>query len=242
MTHRNIKTHPAMTAIAAVIALSSAPLLAQSIEAPNLTTPAPATDTTAPVTADPIAPAPVVDTSAADPLAPEVAAKPAARKAATAKSTAAPPRPAAARAASAAPAVAAVPAATSVPVNAAPVEPPLPAEPEAVPVSAPAADPPAPADTNMIDPMIPVAGIGALGLLALAGTGLRSRAAGAAPKRLTMQRDGSLSERTLTLTPTRSAMVEPELQPASGQPKRPFRPSHWSPSSRPRPTRHRLWP
>jgi len=33
-----------MTAIAAVIALSSAPLFAQSIDAPNLTTPAPAAD------------------------------------------------------------------------------------------------------------------------------------------------------------------------------------------------------
>ena len=75
MTHRKFNAHPAMTAIAAAIALSSAPLFAQSIEAPNLTAPAPAADTTAPVAADPLAPdvateTPAADTpAAADPLA-----------------------------------------------------------------------------------------------------------------------------------------------------------------------------
>ena len=177
MTHRKFNAHPAMTAIAAAIALSSAPLFAQSIEAPNLTAPAPAADTTAPVAADPLAPdvateTPAADTpAAADPLAAEATAKPAVRKATTAKSTAARPRPAATRMASAAPAVAATPA-VAAPVAETTAEPPLPVEPEAVAVSAPVAEPPAPAETSSIDPMVPVAGIGALGILALVGTGL----------------------------------------------------------------------
>jgi len=76
MTHRNFNAHPAMTAIAAAIALSSAPLFAQSMDAPNLTTPAPATDTTAPVTADPLSPDVAAEAPAADdPLAPDATAK-----------------------------------------------------------------------------------------------------------------------------------------------------------------------
>lgn len=171
MTHRNLKIHPAMTAIAAVIALST-PSFAQSVEAPDLTTPAPAIEATpAPVAADSLAPVPVANTpAAADPLAAEAVAKPAARKATTAKSTAARPRPMKTRAASIAPTVAAAPAVTSVPATVAPVDP-LPIQAEAAPVQAPVAEPPAIAD-NSIDPMVPIAGFGGLGILALTGAGL----------------------------------------------------------------------
>ena len=44
-----------------------------------------------------------------------------------------------------------------------------------MPVQAPVAEPPAPAETSSIDPMVPVAGIGALGILALTGFGLAAR-------------------------------------------------------------------
>ncbi|HMI41269.1 MAG TPA: hypothetical protein VK485_08600, partial [Sphingomicrobium sp.] len=68
MTHRNIKIRPAMTAIAAVIALSSTPLFAQST-GPVAETPAPVVDTPPPPAADPIAPLPTTDTATtADPL------------------------------------------------------------------------------------------------------------------------------------------------------------------------------
>jgi len=172
MTHRNLKIHPAMTAIAAVFAFST-PSFAQSTGEPIAVTSAPAIDvTSAPVAADSLAPAPVVDTPAtADPLAPEAAAKPAVRKATTAKPSAARSRPATPRAASAAPAVATAPAATSVPATPSPFEPP-PLEAEAVPVPAPIAQPPVTAGTTMKNPLIPIAGVAGLGLLALTGAGL----------------------------------------------------------------------
>ena len=62
MTHRTT-LHPAMTAIAAAIALSSTPLFAQSADEPVVTT-TPAVDVTpAPAAADPIAP--IADTPVA---------------------------------------------------------------------------------------------------------------------------------------------------------------------------------
>jgi hypothetical protein len=169
-----------MTAIAAVIALSSTPLFAQNIE--PVATPAPAIDMTpAPAAADTLAPAPAADTATTvDPLAPEAAAKPAVRKATAAKTkaakkaTVAPSRPAPARVASAAPTVAAAPAAvTTAPVvNGPPIEPLPPMTPEVAPVEAPVVAPPATADTASLNSMIPIAGAGGLGILALAGAGL----------------------------------------------------------------------
>jgi hypothetical protein len=172
MTHRNPKIRPAMTAIAAVIALST-PSFAQSTGDPIAVTSAPAIEVTpAPVAADPLAPAPVADTpAAADPLAAEAAAKPAARKANSAKLTAARPRPVAARAVSAAPMLSAAGATISDPDAAAPVEP-LAIQPEAVPVPAPIAEPPVAPDASMNGSMIPIAGIGAVGFLALLGASL----------------------------------------------------------------------
>jgi hypothetical protein len=162
-----------MAAIAAVIALST-PSFAQSPGEPVAVTSAPAIDVTpAQVVADPLAPAPVVDTpAAADPPAAEAAAKPAVRKAATAKSTVARPPPVAARAASAAPMIAGAPATISDPDAAARMEPPLSIQPDATPVPTPIADPLATADTGMTGSIVPIAGIGSLGILALVGTGL----------------------------------------------------------------------
>jgi len=107
MTYTSMKSRPAMTAIAAVIALSSTPLFAQNIE-PVAEGPAPVVDTPPAPAADPIAPLPTTDTvTTTDPLAPEAAAKPAARKATPVKkTTAAHARPAPAPVASAAPATA----------------------------------------------------------------------------------------------------------------------------------------
>jgi hypothetical protein len=212
MTKRNPNIHPAMTAIAAVIALSS-PSFAQSASEPIAVTSSSAIEVTpAQVAADPLAPAPVVATpAAADPLAPEAAAKPAVPKATTAKSTAARPRPTAARAASAAPTAAAAPATISYPDAAAPLEP-LALQPDAASVQAPIAEPPAAADANMNGSMVPIAGIAGLGIMALVGTGLvlnRRR------RRAEDSEDAARRELAGTDSDAGSAMiVEPETEPA----------------------------
>src|SRR5687768_6555751 len=163
MTHKTPITRPAMTAIAAVMALS-APSFAQSAVEPVVEIPVPAVEVApAPVAVEPLAAEPVVIDSAVDPVAAEPAAKPA-RKATTAK--AATPRPAAARAASTAPAVA-----STAPVAEAPAATPLPIESVA---AAPLAAPAAPADATDID-LLRTAALGGLGLVALAGAGLAIR-------------------------------------------------------------------
>ena len=163
-----------MTAIAAVIALSS-PSFAQSAGEPIAVTSGPAIEVApAPVTIvlPTSTPAPVVDMQTrADPQAPEAAAKPAARKATTARSASAPPSPVAAHALSAEPMTAAPRSTISDPDASAPVAP-LALEPLAEPVQAPVAEPSAIADTDTNGSIIPIAGIAGLGLLALVGTGL----------------------------------------------------------------------
>ena len=78
MTHRHTIIRPAMTAIAAVLAFSSAPLFAQSVD-PVVATPAPALDViSVPIAAEPPAAEPIVEGTAVDPLAAEAVAKPAA--------------------------------------------------------------------------------------------------------------------------------------------------------------------
>jgi hypothetical protein len=176
MTHRK-SIHPAMTAIAAAIALSSTPLFAQSAEEP-VVTPTPAVEAApAPVAADPIAP--VADTSvAADPVAAKATTsvhKTTTTKTTTTKTTAARSRPAPARASTAVRTVAAAPAAAvAAPVAEAPITAPPPIVP-ATPIAAePIATPPATADTSTID-VLPTAGLGGLGLLLLGGAGLAFR-------------------------------------------------------------------
>jgi LPXTG-motif cell wall-anchored protein len=168
MTHKYAKIRPAVTALAAAIALSS-PAFAQSVEEPIVTTTPPVDETPAPVAADP-----VVDTTA-DPLAAETAPATPVRKATPARTTAARSRPAATRATSPArassPAAAAAPAAAiAAPVAEAPAAQPLP------PPTEIAADPIVePAATNSSMNMLTAAGIGGAALVLLAGAGLAVR-------------------------------------------------------------------
>ena len=168
MTHRNA-LRPAMTALAAVIALYSTPSFAQSVDDPVVTT-TPAVDVTpAPVVADPIAPA---DTAVvADPVATRTTSTTVRKKATVTKTTAVRARPAPARSTS--PAVAPA-AAIAAPVAAPPAIQPLPIEPVAAPPPAPAPIAEAPATT--ID-ILPTAALAGLGLLVLVGGALvlRSR-------------------------------------------------------------------
>lgn len=178
MTYKIGPTRKAMTAIAAVLAFSSTPLLAQETE--------PVADATVePVAADPLAPAPEAApepvTTEAAPAA--VAAPPAPRpKVETARATA--PRPTARRAASTARSAAPAPAAA--PVAEAPAAPAAPPVAEALPVASAPIAAPAPTDAPtaieaMIpdelvpDDMIPVAGGAALGLLGIGGIAMAMR-------------------------------------------------------------------
>lgn len=170
MTHRNAKVHPAMTALAAVIALSSTSLLAQPVDQPAVTTTPVIEVTPVPVVVDPVVTEPIVETpAAADPLAAKTATP--ARKAATTKATAARSRPAPARASNATRTAAAAPAAViTAPVAEVPVAQPLPPPTEIA--AEPIAEPPATATT--ID-ILPTAALGGLGLLLLGGAGLAIR-------------------------------------------------------------------
>ena len=178
MTYQTHMLRPVMTAIAAVIALTATPSIAQSVE----TTP-PIVDTTpAPTTADPLAADPVVTTASPDPIISEIAAPAAATptKRATkpaARSSAAPTTRSrtiasnnVARPATAAPvaAMAAAPAPAM----------PAPVEPEAVPVAAEPVAAPAPvaaSDSILANDALPIAGAAGLGLLALLGAGMAMR-------------------------------------------------------------------
>ena len=170
-----------MTAIAAVIALTSTPAFAQSAE-----TPAPIVETTpspAPASPDPLAPEATTETSTPEPVASETTAAPAA----TAPRAARTNRPAAratptrttnvTRTRAAAP-----PTAEAVaPIAPAPVDPllvppemaapaPIAAPVEPIPEAAPVA-----IDGMTIEEALPFAGAAGIALLALAGTGIAVR-------------------------------------------------------------------
>lgn len=168
---------PALTAIAAVLALSSTPLAAQE------TVPEADTSLTAATpAAEPVATP--VETPAADPLAPAEAetapaAAPVARSTATRSSraatrTAAPARTAPARAAP----VAAAPAATTA-ESVTRVEPLVAPTPEALaaaPMTPEVAPPVETSDAAIsADTMLPIAGAAGLGIVALAGFGMAMR-------------------------------------------------------------------
>lgn len=180
MTHKIPQLRPAMTAIAAVLALSSTPLLAQA--APDVTQPvtaAPATPVpeSAPPAATPSEPS---ATTASDPLA----AEPTITNKKSSKSTATRRAPTSARAAKpAAPVARAAAPARVAPPAAAPAET---AAPAAVPVAAvPAAPAPAaplaampaqkpPVESNTMLPIAGGVGLALLGLIAV-GVALRRR-------------------------------------------------------------------
>lgn len=171
MTYKHINVRSGLTAIAAVLAFSSTPLVAQETTTPpdTVTEPAP--------TADPLAPDPAApETTATEPPASE--ATPAAKTTPAKRSAAAPKRTAATNRASSQPARSAVPAAptptSEATAEAAPLPPPLPEPVAAPPVSEPAATAEAASTSNdlMADESLPIAGAAGLGLLALGGIGL----------------------------------------------------------------------
>ena len=173
MTYRNMHVRSGLTAIAAVLALSSTPLAAQETTAPD------------PVTESPSEPAP-----AADPLAPEpTSSEPTVSEPeATERATTPPPttrrtttraRTAASNRTPAPPARAAAPAPVPQASEAAAdpmAAPPAPMDPAAMPMAEPAAPPVVeeapPANELMADETLPIAGAAGLGLLALTGLGL----------------------------------------------------------------------
>ncbi len=170
MTYPPMKIRPAMTAIAAVIALSSTPLMAQVPEEPVTTTQPPVVEAPpAPVAEDPLAPTAETPTEA-EPTTTQAAPPRATRRAATRTTRAQP----AARTAPTAPAASPTPEPAA--AQPTPVEPVM-AEPVPPPVAAPAEQAsPAPAgaidDLLASDEALPIAGAAGLGILALAGTGL----------------------------------------------------------------------
>ncbi len=184
MTQRHYTLNPAMTAIAAVIALSSTPSFAQSTETPDPiveTTPAPASSSP-----DPLAPDVVTTTSTPEPVASEttVAPAPAARTAARTSRPATPTRNSTAtRARAAAPTDADVPGTANTASLAAPAPvDPLLIPPELAapaPISAPT-DPaletaPVAIDQMSMEQALPFVGAAGLGLLGLAGAGIVMR-------------------------------------------------------------------
>lgn len=167
MTHHRITIRSGLTAIAAVLALSSTPLLAQETTAP----PDPVTETSsepAP-TADPLAPEPAASQPEATEPASTEESSPAA---APTRRTAARSRTAATNRASSEPARTAAPASAPQPAEAAAET--LPVLP---PTAAPVTDPFAPAEPVAVeepvaDETLPIAGAAGLGLLALGAIGL----------------------------------------------------------------------
>lgn len=186
MTYTREKARLATTAIAAVLAISATPLVAQEVTPPD---PATSTPTT---TADPLSPEP----TASEPSAPEATetAEPAAAPTPAAKS-----KPAATASKRTATKASAAPARTPAPAEPVSTDaaPPAPAAPtemtpivDAVPVAEPAPAPaPEPAATSMIDmdEALPIAGAGALALLGLG-------AGAAALRRRKRRREDALSE------------------------------------------------
>ena len=183
MTHIIKHFGMATTAIAAVLALSTTPSFAQDTGTP----PDPVADTSVqtPASADPLAPEPVADDSpvAADtPVPPAAKPKVEKRTAVRQPVKAAPSRPAASSTVRRVSATATAPAAA--PAAAEPIVPaPLPAEPQqpvaAAPTAPPVAEPVPASDTSdglmsdfMAEPMLPIAGAAALGLIALGGAGI----------------------------------------------------------------------
>lgn len=209
MTQKNTKHRTAMTAIAAVIALSSTPALAQDASVPD-----PAIETTAPA-ADPLAPDPV----AAEAPAPSASETPPPSKpkveATTAKSASTTRRSAStSRASTSKVAASSARAAPVAPAAEAPAEVPLPPiasepAPAAAPIAAPQPEPATP--TIAMDEAIPIAGAAGLGLLALAGAGLAMR------RRRRRREDAEFAANQWALDHT-----EPQPQPATVRPEPAF--------------------
>jgi len=228
MTQKSNNVRTALTAIAAVLAISSTSVFAQEVQDTTVEAPA----------SDPLAPEPVITTDTAEPTAAEAvppAAKPKVEKAeTTAKTTTTARRTTVAankpssRAAShsgatarpAAPAPAAETPAGNVP---------LPVAPETLPVTEPVLAAPVEvqpiADTIAMDDALPIAGAAGLGLLALAGAGLASRRR----RRRREDEEFETNQRALARADnepeSEPQMVRPEPAFARPVPQEPARPS-----------------
>lgn len=218
MTQKQLKSRTALTAIAAVIALSSTPVLAQDASVPD-----PLVDSTPVSTAsDPLAPEPATtsDTAPVDSTATKQASEPAPaatkpaitrKSASAARSSAAPVRsPSTARQAEA---PAPAPAATAD----TPAEAPLASAP-AAPIAEPVAPPTpvaGPAEQNlMADDALPIAGAAGLGLIALGGAGLVMR------RRKRRREEEEFAERQWALdhADAEPAMAQPEPIAVAAEP------------------------
>jgi hypothetical protein len=198
-------------ALAAVLALSSVPSLAQTVGEPVVTSTPPVDAAPTPVAADPIAPAPVV----AEPIASPRAAT--TRKATAARTPAARARPpvrAATTARAAAPAAPAAPIAA--PVAEAPAVQTLP--PESVAVAPVASAPVTKAPATTID-LLPTAALGALGLLVLLGGALLVRSRRRRRLDEIEEREWQqAAEAEAAAEPEPVTIVEPEVEPALAGP------------------------
>ena len=171
MTKRNQKFARATTAIAAVLALYSTPLLAQEVPTAD-----PVADTTpsdpAP-SVDPLAPVSTTETTAPAPSKPKVET---ARKVATRTTTTTAKRTTVRKAATAAPAAVSAPAPAESTTPPGPVQtepvPPVATDPGPMPVAQEAAPVDTGSDQMTAEEALPIAGGIGLGLLALGGAGL----------------------------------------------------------------------
>lgn len=173
---RNIQTRTAVTAIAAVMAATSIPALAQEV-----TTTEPVVETTsAPeTTSDPLAAEPTTATGSAIESATTEAAPPSAAERPARKVLAKPVRSTANRPTASARTTAPAASAAPAPPADAAIEAPLAAEVAAMPVAEPVApipaEPAAVAVNNGLEDALPIAGAAGLGVLALAGAGMAMR-------------------------------------------------------------------
>jgi hypothetical protein len=214
MTQNRLHVRSGLTAIAAVLALSSTPLAAQEVTTP----PEPVTESPTPApAADPLAPEPTASAPAASEAKPAATTKRATttRRASTSTSTVA--RPARQPVRAAAPAIA--PGASAPAVEPAAAPPPVPVAEAPVPEPVPPVAEPAPATTNlMADETLPIAGAAGLGLLALGGIGL-------ALSRRRRRRDElehhRAAEAFLDQHPEAAAVARPSDEPAFFRPSQP---------------------
>jgi len=208
MTNKLYARTSALPAIAAALALSSTPVLAQDAQ-PAPTEPAPATTAPAAPATDPLAPTPDATAPATDTSTTTKTATPTVKRTARTHVTAAKAAPAAAHAATRpAPTHSAAPAAAAA-ATPAPSAPPQPTAAPAVDLTAKPA-PVAAAPAKQADNTLPYAAGGALALMALGGT-----AAAVANRRRRRREQEQADQESMSFEPFEAAAAqEPKPAPA----------------------------
>lgn len=199
MTYKNLNNRLATTAIAAVLAFTATPLLAQDASIVPEAPADPVVETPEPATPDPLAPeatAPETTTAAeTTPVEPAAAAKTSTVKRSTAVS-----RTTASKAAA--------PVRTAVAPPEVPAEAPAPIMVPEMPVAEPvlpvAAEPAPTAEADVMDDVLPVAGGTALGLLAIAGAAMAMR------RRKRREEEEEFAERQTALAEAEPVAAVPE--------------------------------